>query len=492
MKRKPKERIVFDEDPYYGDEGEQMAVGEIAEREGLTEREVREDYTDSEIFRRAMELKELDFGEEMEALTAFFDGRTSQMSDALNPYGGNHILVRGTSSRFDGTYSGINVYEDFTRATDCSPNHFHLGNVFADCEIQKIWDENGALFLSGAHHDGGVTVEVRQLTDEGEALLGELVDGAYLPEGGLSLAGKVYLGGEENAFIHALFENPALCQTPRYMEQAFGFKKEEWGETVRSNAKKDIARNLYAGKWRVRLILPGEHYGLGDAVTYDKEEADKYGMGLPLVEFYDCSQNPATFPGGQFTGGRYYLTTLMGLDPLGTPLSEKTALALNGDVPEWTVAGEDFMRVAGWLTEQYQVLAGDMLENVQDWYMAAFPDDELGADIRTGLTFADIWVGLQRPRDIYETIGTHDSTIRERIFTGMAERIGCSYNTVYNNWLGREQSRAAVRDAREGDYSLSGESKDMQRSESGLAETCASMDAGKEKDTGNPFQEGNR
>lgn len=334
-----------------------------------------------------------------------------------------------------------------------------------------------------------MTVEVRQLTDDGEVLLGELVDGTYLPEEGLSLAGKVYREGEENAFIHALFENPASCQTPRYMEQAFGCKKEEWGEPLRSNAKKDIDRNFYTGNWRVHLVLPGEHYGLGDAVTYEKAEADKYGMGLPLVEFYDRSQDPETFPGGQFTGGRYYLTTLMGLDPLGTPLAEKTALALDGGIPEWTVSGEDFARVAGWLTEQYQVLAGDMLENVRDWYRTTFPDDALGADIRKDLTFTDVWVGLQRPRDIYETIGTHDSAIRERIFNGVAERIGCPYDTVYHKWLLREQMRSTIRDTLEGVCSLSEESRDMQRSESGLSETRASVDAGKEKGAGKPFEE---
>lgn len=50
MEPKPKERIVFDEDPYYGAEGEKMAVNDLMERKGLTEDEVREDFTDDEIF----------------------------------------------------------------------------------------------------------------------------------------------------------------------------------------------------------------------------------------------------------------------------------------------------------------------------------------------------------------------------------------------------------------------------------------------------------
>lgn len=35
----PKERIVFDEDLYYGDEGEEMAINDLMERDGLTEDE---------------------------------------------------------------------------------------------------------------------------------------------------------------------------------------------------------------------------------------------------------------------------------------------------------------------------------------------------------------------------------------------------------------------------------------------------------------------
>lgn len=68
---KPKERIVFDEDLYYGDEGEEMAINDLMERDGLTEGEVREDFTDDEIFNHQMEMKDFDYEEEMRALAAF-------------------------------------------------------------------------------------------------------------------------------------------------------------------------------------------------------------------------------------------------------------------------------------------------------------------------------------------------------------------------------------------------------------------------------------
>ena len=175
MEPKPKERIVFDEDSYYGDEGEEMAINDLMERDGLTEDEVREDFTDDEIFNHQMEMKDFDYEEEMRALAAFFNGEKSDMSDFVNSYGGNHILVSGSVGRWNGTSTGIAVYKDFDAATDCSPSRFGQGNVFADCEIQKVWDENGTLYLAGAHHDGRVSVEMRQLTDEGERLWGQRI-----------------------------------------------------------------------------------------------------------------------------------------------------------------------------------------------------------------------------------------------------------------------------------------------------------------------------
>ncbi len=63
MEPKPKERIVFDEDLYYGDEGEEMAINDLMERDGLTEGEAREDFTDDEIFNHQMEMKDFDYEE---------------------------------------------------------------------------------------------------------------------------------------------------------------------------------------------------------------------------------------------------------------------------------------------------------------------------------------------------------------------------------------------------------------------------------------------
>lgn len=70
---------------------------------------------------RSMELSEVDYDEEVEALADFFAGRSSPMSDFLNPHGGHHILARGTAQVFYGTRAGITVYDDFEQATDVLP-----------------------------------------------------------------------------------------------------------------------------------------------------------------------------------------------------------------------------------------------------------------------------------------------------------------------------------------------------------------------------------
>lgn len=101
---------------------------------------------------------------------------------------------------------------------------------------------------------------------------------------------------------------------------------------------------------RVHLVMPGDHYGRGDVLTYEQEDADRHGSGLPLVEFYDTSSDPVAFPGGQFVS-RYYMDTLLGTDNLnlGLPIRDMQALSLDGGVPAWTVSGIDLSNVAAWL-----------------------------------------------------------------------------------------------------------------------------------------------
>lgn len=170
MDKTPKERIVFDEGVYYGDEGSEISIEDITSREGITVEEVLDSYTEEEIFENAMNMMDIDRSEELAGLKAFLDGSDNPLSSYDNPLGGNRIIARGSIGRWDGTRHGMTAYRDFDDMMS-GPD-----SVFKDCEIGKVWDENGSLFIHGYHHDGGVDVEVRQLTDAGEEALDVIED----------------------------------------------------------------------------------------------------------------------------------------------------------------------------------------------------------------------------------------------------------------------------------------------------------------------------
>lgn len=297
--------------------------------------------------------------------------KKSDKSDFVNPYGGNHILVSGSVGRWNGTSTGIAVYKDFDAATDCSPSRFGQGNVFADCEIQKVWDENGTLYLAGAHHDGRVSVEMRQLTDAGERLWGQLDYEDYLPLEGLTAMGKHYELGDENQFIHDLYNSPELCAAPRYVEQSFGCPSEEY-----EKEEGTLPHDFTTGKWRVHLIYPGERYGLDGCLTYELNAysgvpAAAHRASYPLVEFYDTSQDAARFPGGQFVS-RYYMTDLLEDNSIAvsidTMLKNGNQFSLDGGIPAWTVEGDDLAKVNDFLKKSCMEFCGSL------------PGDEKGED----------------------------------------------------------------------------------------------------------------
>ena len=287
-----------------------MAINDLMERDGLTEGEVREDFTDDEIFNHQMEMKDFDYEEEMRALAAFFNGEKSDMSDFVNPYGGNHILVSGSVGRWNGTSTGIAVYKDFDAATDCSPSRFGQGQRFRRLRDSEGLGRKRHALLAGAHHDGRVSVEMRQLTDEGERLWGQLDYEDYLPLEGLTAMGKHYELGDENRFVHDLYNSPELCATPVTWSSP--------SDALLRNTKKEegtLPHDFTTGKWRVHLIYPGERYGLDGCLTYELNAysgapAAAHRASYPLVEFYDTSQDTARFPGGQFVS-RYYMTDLL-------------------------------------------------------------------------------------------------------------------------------------------------------------------------------------
>lgn len=72
---------------------------------------------------------------------------------------------------------------------------------------------------------------------------------------------------------------------------------------------------------------------------------------------------------------------------------------------------------------------------VRNWYMRAYPADELGVGIDPSLTFEDALGAVSRGGGFYDVLGVGDSVVRERIFEELANRAGCTYDDIYEAWL---------------------------------------------------------
>ena len=232
-----------------------------------------------------------DLGEDLKDLGKFFGTGSTNQSGKINDSWGNSILVKGSSGRYDRPRGGITVYENFEKAIETSESWHGGDNIFADCEIDGIWDENGSLFLTGAHHDGRVLVEMRQLTDKGGSLSSDFQfdGGFYLPEEGVEAMGFVYREGDENAFIHDLWDNPEMCSKPCYAEKALGYPAEEYimehdgvkTEFQITEVKKDSFAYDQGARFDVKVLTDGHDCGNGhfcaaldDAQGYCERFAD--------------------------------------------------------------------------------------------------------------------------------------------------------------------------------------------------------------------------
>ena len=196
--------------------------------------------------------------------------------------------------------------------------------------------------------------------------------------------------------------------------------------------------DLLTGGWRVHLVQEGEHYGVNGNLVYGDtigsgaphigeriNDCQLYGHGLPLVEFYDMTKD--TEQGGQFVS-RHYMSTLLGMDESGTPLSDMRSFSLDGGVPSWTVAGTDLQNVTDWLntaketlqpavgeeptpapgpeepsTYDYQLL--DRLKSDCDYYLGACVD--FGMDMTAAQK--NLWAGnieaqVSKMRELYDKL----------------------------------------------------------------------------------------
>lgn len=73
--------------------------------------------------------------------------------------------------------------------------------------------------------------------------------------------------------------------------------------------------------------------------------------------------------------------------------------------------------------------------NVRDWYMNAYPDDELGDEINPDISFKDVLDRMNKGEDIYDIIEVGDSLVREGVFIGLSQTFNIEYDVIYNKWL---------------------------------------------------------
>jgi len=72
-------------------------------------------------------------------------------------------------------------------------------------------------------------------------------------------------------------------------------------------------------------------------------------------------------------------------------------------------------------------------ENIREWYMDKFPEDQDGQFICEDATFEG---AMENINDIYDYVGIMDSMAREDIFQELAKRNNVPYSVIYDKWLG--------------------------------------------------------
>lgn len=222
MARIPKQRVIFDAEKYDLD----------------YLRETRDSYspiTDADFEDSiSYDMGEHDLRDLME-----MDWRSNEK--ALDAFLGKSILVRYSPVNYDGGFVQFNLNDlDDLLHTYTSPLH----------RVDKVWDEDGHLFLSGKWPDNSpLLVEVRKLTDEGERAMDAI----------LTADRRGDFDAVRGTF-HAMWDDSTLVSPPRYAELALGMP-----------AKEALA------------ALPLDLIGFAEEIT---EYDDKLNFYIPVT--FDC------------------------------------------------------------------------------------------------------------------------------------------------------------------------------------------------------------
>lgn len=76
-----------------------------------------------------------------------------------------------------------------------------------------------------------------------------------------------------------------------------------------------------------------------------------------------------------------------------------------------------------------------MDQSVREWYMSAYPEDDLGREIDPSFSFMGARFGIDEGDGFYLALGVGDSLVRERVFEELAGRLGLEYGQVFDAWV---------------------------------------------------------
>lgn len=87
--------------------------------------------------------------------------------------------------------------------------------------------------------------------------------------------------------------------------------------------------------------------------------------------------------------------------------------------------------------------------SIRQWYIATFPNDELGAEIKEEVTFDELGTAIENGEDVYKLLGVADSIVRERAFEHLADIQGKTYGEIYDAYITNANSGTAVSEQEE-------------------------------------------
>lgn len=101
-------------------------------------------------------------------------------------------------------------------------------------------------------------------------------------------------------------------------------------------------------------------------------------------------------------------------------------------------------------TERFNEKLNEDLEDglkVREWYVSAFPNDELGWEINADATFDGVQKAIDEGADVYALLEVNDSLIRERVFDKLSDITGVPYDDIFEKWVnGSDESKKRARD----------------------------------------------